>query len=87
MPLCFSRINLGPILFRDSDFEDLATGRLLSLGPTCGTLSRPKSRDAGTYGARGAIAPLAFSSRGARGAKVPFSKNITLKKSKYFKKR
>ena len=30
-------------LFRDSDFEDLATGLLLSLGPTCGTLSRPKS--------------------------------------------
>ena len=29
-------------LFRDSDFEDLATGLLLSLGPTCGTLFRPK---------------------------------------------
>ena len=29
-------------LFRDSDFEDLATGFLLSLGPTCGTLFRPK---------------------------------------------
>ena len=28
--------------FRDSDFEDLATGLLLSLGPTCGTLFRPK---------------------------------------------
>jgi hypothetical protein len=46
-----------------------------------------RPRDAGTYGARGAIAPLAFSSRGARGAKVPFSKNITLTKSKYLKKR
>ena len=30
-------------LFRDSDFEDLATGPLLSLGPMCGTLFRPKS--------------------------------------------
>ena len=29
-------------LFRDSDFEDLATGHLLSLGPMCGTLFRPK---------------------------------------------
>ena len=29
-------------LFRDSDFEDLATGLLLSLGPTCGTRFRPK---------------------------------------------
>ena len=29
-------------LFRDSDFEDLATGLLLSLGPMCGTLFRPK---------------------------------------------
>ena len=29
-------------LLRDSDFEDLATGLLLSLGPTCGTLFRPK---------------------------------------------
>ena len=29
-------------LFRDSDFEDLATGLLLSLGSTCGTFSRPK---------------------------------------------
>ena len=29
-------------LFQDSDFEDLATGLLLSLGPTCGTLFRPK---------------------------------------------
>ena len=28
--------------FRDSDFEDLATGLLLALGPSCGTLSRPK---------------------------------------------
>ena len=27
---------------RDSDFEDLATGLLLSLGPMCGTLFRPK---------------------------------------------
>ena len=44
------------------------------------------TRDAGTYGARGAIAPLPFLV-GARGAKVPFSKNITLTKSKYFKKR
>ena len=43
-------------------------------------------RDAETYWARGAIAPLAFSSRGARGAKVPFSKNITLTKFNYFKK-
>ena len=29
-------------LFRDSDFKGLATGLLLSLGPMCGTLSRPK---------------------------------------------
>ena len=29
-------------LFRDSDFEDLATGLLLSLDPMCGTLFRPK---------------------------------------------
>ena len=46
--------------------------------------------EAGTpepMGQGGAIAPLAFSSRGARGAKVPFSKNITLTKSKYLKKR
>ena len=50
-------------------------------------LKHIKNRDAGAYGARGAIAPLAFSSRGARGAKVPFSKNITLTKFKYVKKR
>ena len=29
-------------LFRNSDIEDLATGLLLSLGPMCGTLFRPK---------------------------------------------
>ena len=29
-------------LFRDSDFEDLATGLLLSLGPMCGNLFWPK---------------------------------------------
>ena len=30
-------------LFRDSDYEDLATELLLSLGPMCGTLFRPRS--------------------------------------------
>ena len=36
-------------------------------------------RDAGTIGARGAAAPLAFLVRGARGAAVPF-----LRKSEKF---
>ena len=37
-------------------------------------------RDAGTYGARGAIAPLPFLAGGQGGQRCPFPKTITLTK-------
>ena len=39
---CLRSASRDDLIVRDSDFEDLATGLLLSLGPICGTLFRPK---------------------------------------------
>ena len=49
---------------------------IIIIGPLSSKINQGQGRR--NLWGKGAIAPLAFSSRGARGAKVPFSKNITL---------